>query len=298
MVFPVVMYGCESWTVKKAERWRTDAFELWCWRRLLRFPWTARRSNQSILKEISPGCSWVERAHRTGSRVKGGMGLAPEALRIAHEFSRRPCSGDLGSIPGREDLLEKGRAIQSSVLAWRIPWTEEPDRLRFTEWQRVRHDWVTLTSREIFQQDMPRGPWADPLLKSQGREYIPLVPFKGHLGFLPFLLPPHSHWAPPCEGKRVPPSASGTTGRARWLLNTWTFHLLCQGGGLWCRGADLPSSSVLCLKTCLYSSQMAGHIPLSGRLGLRPIFSHLWLSTQFCSLPVLFFSSWTRVEIG
>ena len=57
MVFPVVMYGCESWTVKKAERRRIDAFELWCWKRLLRVPWTARRSNQSILKEISPGSS-------------------------------------------------------------------------------------------------------------------------------------------------------------------------------------------------------------------------------------------------
>ena len=57
MVFPVVMYGCESWIVKKAERQRIDAFELWCWRRLLRVPWTARRSSQSILKEISPGCS-------------------------------------------------------------------------------------------------------------------------------------------------------------------------------------------------------------------------------------------------
>ena len=57
MVFPVVMYGCESWTVKKAERRRIDAFELWCWRRLLRVPWTARRSHQSILKEISPGIS-------------------------------------------------------------------------------------------------------------------------------------------------------------------------------------------------------------------------------------------------
>ena len=57
MVFPVVMYGCESWTVKKAERQRIDGFELWCWRRLLRVPWTARRSNQSILKGIGPGCS-------------------------------------------------------------------------------------------------------------------------------------------------------------------------------------------------------------------------------------------------
>ena len=57
MVFPVVMYGCEIWTSKKAEHWRIDAFELWCWRRFLRVPWTARRSNQSILKEIGPGCS-------------------------------------------------------------------------------------------------------------------------------------------------------------------------------------------------------------------------------------------------
>ena len=57
MVFPVLMYGCESWIMKKTESWRIDAFKLWCWRRLLRVPWTARRSNQSILKEISPGCS-------------------------------------------------------------------------------------------------------------------------------------------------------------------------------------------------------------------------------------------------
>ena len=57
MVFPVIMYGCQNWTIKKAEHRRTDAFELWCWRRLLRVPWTARRSNQSILKEISPECS-------------------------------------------------------------------------------------------------------------------------------------------------------------------------------------------------------------------------------------------------
>ena len=58
VIFPVVMYGCESWTIRKAEHWRFDAFKLWCWKRLLRVPWTARRSNQSILREISPGCSW------------------------------------------------------------------------------------------------------------------------------------------------------------------------------------------------------------------------------------------------
>ena len=82
MVFPVVMYGCESWTIKKAERQRIDAFELWCWRRLLRVPWTARKSNQFILKEISPGCS-----------LEGLM------LRLKHQY--------FGHLMRRVDSLEK-----------------------------------------------------------------------------------------------------------------------------------------------------------------------------------------------
>ena len=82
MVFPVIMYGCESCNVKKAERQRIDAFELWCWRRLLRVPWTARRSNQSILKEISPGCS-----------LEGLM------LRLKLQY--------FGHLMGRADSLEK-----------------------------------------------------------------------------------------------------------------------------------------------------------------------------------------------
>ena len=82
MVFPVVMYGCESWTVKKAECRRIDAFELWCWRRLLRVPWTARRSNQSILMEISPGIS-----------LKGMM------LKLKHQY--------FGHLMRRVDSLEK-----------------------------------------------------------------------------------------------------------------------------------------------------------------------------------------------
>ena len=82
MVFPAVMYGCESWTVKKAEHRRSDAFEVWCWRRLLRVPWTARRSNQSILKEISPGCS-----------LEGLM------LRLKLQY--------FGHLMRRADLLEK-----------------------------------------------------------------------------------------------------------------------------------------------------------------------------------------------
>ena len=75
MVFPVVMYGCESWTVKKAKHWRIDAFELWCWRRLLRVPWTARRSNQSILKEISP-CVFIG---RTDAKAKTPILWPPHA---------------------------------------------------------------------------------------------------------------------------------------------------------------------------------------------------------------------------
>ena len=82
MSYPVVMYGCESWTVKKAECWRIDAFELWCWRRLLRVPWTARRSKQSILKETSPGCS-----------LEGLM------LRLKLQY--------FGHLMGRVDSLEK-----------------------------------------------------------------------------------------------------------------------------------------------------------------------------------------------
>ena len=82
MVFPVVMYGCESWTIKKAECRRIDAFELWCWRILLRFPWTARRSNQSILKEISPGCSLE------GLMLKLKLQYFGHLMRIADSFEK------------------------------------------------------------------------------------------------------------------------------------------------------------------------------------------------------------------
>ena len=92
MVFPEVMYGCESWTVKKAERRRIDAFELWCWRRLLRFPWTARRSNQSILREISPGCSLE------GLMLKLKLQYSGHLMRRAGSFEKTLM---LGKIEGR-----------------------------------------------------------------------------------------------------------------------------------------------------------------------------------------------------
>ena len=84
MVFPVVMYGCESWTVKKAERWRIDAFEMWCWRRLLRVPWTARRSNQSILKEISPACSLEELMLKLKLQYFGHLIGRTDSLKDSH----------------------------------------------------------------------------------------------------------------------------------------------------------------------------------------------------------------------
>ena len=92
MVFPVVMYGCESWTLKKAERRRTDVFELWCWRRLLRVPWTARRSNQSILKEIRPGYSLV------GLILKLQLQYFGHLMRRADSFEKTLM---LGTIEGR-----------------------------------------------------------------------------------------------------------------------------------------------------------------------------------------------------
>ena len=92
MVFPVVMYGCESWTIKKAEHRRIDAFELWCWRRLLRGPWTARRSNQFILKEISPGCSLE------GLMLKLKLWYFDHAMQRADSLEKTPM---LGKIEGR-----------------------------------------------------------------------------------------------------------------------------------------------------------------------------------------------------
>ena len=100
MVFPVVMYGCESWTIKKAEQRRIDSFELWCWRRLLRVSWTARRSNQFILKEINPKYS-----------LEGLM------LNLKLQY--------FGDLMQRADSLEKEMAPNSSILAWRIPGTGE-----------------------------------------------------------------------------------------------------------------------------------------------------------------------------
>ena len=112
MVFPVVMYGCESWTIKKAEWWRIDAFELWCWRRLLRVPWTSRTSNQSILKEISPRCSLE------GLMLKLKLQYFGHLMRRADSLGTDP---DAGKDWGQE---EKGTTEDEMVgwgTVWKIP---------------------------------------------------------------------------------------------------------------------------------------------------------------------------------
>ena len=143
MFFPVVMYGCESWTIKKAEHQKTEAFELWCRRRLLRVPWTARQSNQSILKEISPGCS-LERL-----MLKLKLQYFVHLMRRADSFEKTLM---LGKIEGRRikgqqrmrwldgitDTMDVG--LGGSRSWW---WIGRSGVLRFMGSQRVGQDWVT-----------------------------------------------------------------------------------------------------------------------------------------------------------
>ena len=150
-VFPVVMYGYESWTVKKAEHWRTDASELWCWRRLLRVPWTARRSNQSILKELNPACSlegwcwsWNSNTLATSCEelTHWKRPWCWEGLRSRGEGNNRGWDGWMSS-PTRWTW-----AWVNSGSWW---WTRRPGVLRLTGSQRVGHDWATeLNWTDIF----------------------------------------------------------------------------------------------------------------------------------------------------
>ena len=142
MAFPVVMYGYESWTIKKVEHQRIDAFELWCWRRLLRVPWTARRCNQSILKEISPGCSLE------GLMLKLKLQYFGHLMRRADSFEKILI---LGQIEGRrrDDRGWDGWMASQTRLTWVWVnsgswwWTGRPGMLQFMGSQRVRHDWAT-----------------------------------------------------------------------------------------------------------------------------------------------------------
>ena len=137
MVFPVVMYGCESWTIKKAERRRIDAFELWCWRRFLRVPWTARRSNQSILKEINPGCSLEGLMLKLKLQNFGHLMRRPwcwERLKAGGEGDDRGWDGQMAS-------LTRWTWVWVSSGSW---WsTERPAMMQSMGSQRVGYDWAT-----------------------------------------------------------------------------------------------------------------------------------------------------------
>ena len=143
IVFPVVMYGCESWTIKKPEHWRIDAFELWYWKRLLRVPWTARRSNQSILKEISPECSLE------GLMLKLKLQYSGHLMWRADSFEKTLM---LGKIEGRRRRGQQrmrwldGISNSMDMGLGRLGnwwWTGRPGLLRFIGSQRVGHDWAT-----------------------------------------------------------------------------------------------------------------------------------------------------------
>ena len=137
------MYGCESWTKKKAERRRIDAFELWCWRRLLRVHWTARRSNQSILKEISPGCSLE------GLMLKLKLQYIGYLIRRADWFEKTLMfetlkaggEGDDRGWDGSMSSLTQWTWVWVNSGSWW--WTGRPGVLRFMGLKRVRHDWAT-----------------------------------------------------------------------------------------------------------------------------------------------------------
>ena len=149
MVFPAVMYGCKSWTIKKAEHWRIDASELWCWRRLLRVSWTPRRSSQSILKEINPEYSLEGLVLKLKFQYFGHLMRRADSLEKTQIW---------GKMAGGEGVDRRWDDWMASPTRWTWVWvnsgswwwTGKPGVLRFMRSQRVGHDWVTELNSFIF----------------------------------------------------------------------------------------------------------------------------------------------------
>ena len=152
LVFPVVMYGCERWTVKKAELWRTDAFELWCWRRLLRVPWTPRRSNQSILKEISPGISLEGMMLKLKLQYFGHLMRSVDSLERTLSCWEGLGAGGEGDNRGWDGwMASRTRWTWVWVNSGSWWWTGRPDMLRHEvtkSWTRLR-DWTELNKKNL-----------------------------------------------------------------------------------------------------------------------------------------------------
>ena len=140
MVFPVVMYGCESWTMKKAERRSIDAFELWCWRRLLRVPWTARRSNQSILREISPEYSLEGLMLKLKLQYFGYLMRRTDSLEKTLMLGKTEGGGRRGRQSWMASPTQWTWVWLNSGSRW---WTARPGMLQSIGSQRVGHDWAT-----------------------------------------------------------------------------------------------------------------------------------------------------------